>query len=43
MQKADKNTLKICQDMVYYSLHGLLAQLGACHTGSVEVTGSSPV
>ena len=22
---------------------GVLAQLGACHTGSVEVTGSSPV
>ena len=24
-------------------MHGALAQLGACHTGSVEVTGSNPV
>ena len=26
-----------------FILFGVLAQLGACHTGSVEVTGSSPV
>ena len=26
-----------------FTLFGVLAQLGACHTGSVEVTGSSPV
>ena len=26
-----------------FILFGVLAQLGACHTGSEEVTGSSPV
>ena len=29
--------------MLYLTELGVLAQLGACHTGSVEVTGSSPV
>ena len=29
--------------MVLYYVHGALAQLGARHTGSVEVTGSNPV
>ncbi len=28
--------------MIYFT-HGALAQLGARHTGSVEVTGSNPV
>ena len=29
--------------MLYYFSFGALAQLGARHTGSVEVTGSNPV
>ena len=29
--------------MLYYHSFGALAQLGARHTGSVEVTGSNPV
>ena len=29
--------------VIIEKVHGALAQLGARHTGSVEVTGSSPV
>ncbi len=30
-------------NVIIEKVHGALAQLGARHTGSVEVTGSSPV
>ena len=33
--------MKTC--VIIKKVHGALAQLGARHTGSVEVTGSSPV
>ena len=41
-----KNRKSACQEegyLVLYYVHGALAQLGARHTGSVEVTGSNPV
>ena len=36
-------TLDFFFQLCYYISHGVLAQLEARHTGSVEVTGSSPV
>ena len=37
------NYLKNESDMIYCSRYGVLAQLGAHHTGSVGVRGSNPL